>query len=276
MAEHGDAKKIVLTTWGSFGDLHPYIAIAIEIKRRGHRPAIATSHYYRGKIEAEGIDFYPLRPDLPPVEEAPEVLRRALDGRDGARFMLENLLMPHLRAAYADLDEATRGADMLVTHPLSFAGQLVAQKKRVPWISSVLAPISFFSAYDPPYIDEAMQFGARQLNQLARLHPIIARPLIEAGKFTTRPWVREVVRFRRELGLPAGANPMFEGQHSPRCVLALYSQIFAPEQPDFPSQTRITGFCFYDRRDYAGDDAMSPALLRLLDDGKPPIVFTLG
>lgn len=271
-----DAKRIVLTTWGSFGDLHPYIATAIELKRRGHRPSIATSHYYRTKIEAEGIDFHPLRPDLPPLEDAPEVLRRTLDGRAGARFMFENLLMPHLRDAYADLEAATRNADLIVTHPLSFAGRLLAEKTRMPWVSSVLAPISFFSAYDPPLIDEAMQFGARQLNKIIRLHPGVARFLIEAGKFTTRSWIKEVVRLRRELGLPPGDNPMFDGQHSPRRVLALYSEIFAPAQPDFPAQTCVTGFCFYDRRDYAGDDAMSPTLLRFLDDGEPPVVFTLG
>jgi hypothetical protein len=42
------------------------------------------------------------------------------------------------------------GADLLVTHPISFAGPLVAQKTGIPWVSTVLAPASLFSAYDPP------------------------------------------------------------------------------------------------------------------------------
>lgn len=46
--------------------------------------------------------------------------------------------------------QAAQGADVLLTHPVTFAGPLVAQKVRVLWVSSVLAPLSFFSAYDLP------------------------------------------------------------------------------------------------------------------------------
>jgi UDP:flavonoid glycosyltransferase YjiC (YdhE family) len=66
---------------------------------------------------------------------------------------------------------------------------------------------------------------------------------------------------------------MFEGQHSPTLVLALFSEIFAKPQPDWPPQTKITGFCFYDGHH---ETQMPPELLRFLDNGAPPIVFTLG
>ena len=47
--------RIVLNTFGSFGDIHPYVAIALELKARGHLPMIATSEVYREKMEAQGI-----------------------------------------------------------------------------------------------------------------------------------------------------------------------------------------------------------------------------
>ena len=31
-------KRIILNTFGSFGDIHPYMAIAMELQRRGHVP----------------------------------------------------------------------------------------------------------------------------------------------------------------------------------------------------------------------------------------------
>jgi rhamnosyltransferase subunit B len=66
---------------------------------------------------------------------------------------------------------------------------------------------------------------------------------------------------------------MFEGQHSPTLVLALFSELFGQRQPDWPPQTEITGFCFYD----GNHDVQIPTeLLRFLDNGPPPIVFTLG
>jgi len=39
--------RIVLSTIGSFGDLHPKIAIAIELQKRGHDVVFATHKEYR-------------------------------------------------------------------------------------------------------------------------------------------------------------------------------------------------------------------------------------
>jgi UDP:flavonoid glycosyltransferase YjiC (YdhE family) len=79
--------------------------------------------------------------------------------------------------------------------------------------------------------------------------------------------------FREELGLPDRGSPVFEGQHSPTLILALFSALFAQPQPDWPPQARVTGFAFYDGGNELG---MPPELTRFLDDGPPPVVFTLG
>jgi len=50
-------KRIVLNTFGSFGDVHPYMALAMELQARGHKPVIATSPLYRPKIEGAGLSF---------------------------------------------------------------------------------------------------------------------------------------------------------------------------------------------------------------------------
>ena len=68
-----DSKRIVISTFGSFGDIHPYVAIALELKARGHRPLIATSEVYREKMDAVGIDFHPVRPDVPSYEQPEEL-----------------------------------------------------------------------------------------------------------------------------------------------------------------------------------------------------------
>ena len=79
--------------------------------------------------------------------------------------------------------------------------------------------------------------------------------------------------FREELGLPDRGSPVFEGQHSPTLILALFSALFAQPQPDWPPQARVAGFAFYDGRN---ELTMPPELTRFLDDGPPPVVFTLG
>src|SRR5712671_5390132 len=139
------SKRILLSTFGSFGDVHPYVAIALELKARGHHPIIATSEVYREKMDAVGLDFYPVRPDMPSIDDpdaVAKVVEPVMDPKKGPEAV-GDLIIPYLRDIYSDLDAATAGADLLLTHPLPFAGTIVAQKKNLPWISSVLAPASF-------------------------------------------------------------------------------------------------------------------------------------
>jgi UDP:flavonoid glycosyltransferase YjiC (YdhE family) len=72
--------------------------------------------------------------------------------------------------------------------------------------------------------------------------------------------------------LPPDPDPIFSGVHSPDLVLAAFSGLLASPQPDWPPQTVVTGFPFFDH----DDDGLPPEVLRFLDAGPPPIVFTLG
>jgi rhamnosyltransferase subunit B len=47
--------RIVLTTFGTLGDVHPLIAIALEMRRRGHSPVLAVPEIFRPKIEPLGL-----------------------------------------------------------------------------------------------------------------------------------------------------------------------------------------------------------------------------
>ena len=134
-------KRIILTTFGSYGDVHPYMAIALEFLKRGHHPVIATSELYREKMQASGFEFIPVRPNIPPPEEQDaEMMEKVMEPRTGSKFLLDEMLIPALREGYDDLLQAVQGADLLFTHPITFAGPLVAQKTGIPWVSGVLAP----------------------------------------------------------------------------------------------------------------------------------------
>jgi rhamnosyltransferase subunit B len=266
-------KKIVLSTFGSFGDIHPYIAIALELKARGHSVVIATSEVYREKMDALGIELQRVRPDLPSYDEPDELSKLSVElmkPRGGTEKVIE-LLTPNLREVYEDLDAAVAGADLLLTHPLPLVGPIVAQKRGLPWVSSVLAPISFFSAYDPPVL---AQMPA--LYHLQRRSVALSRLLYRIASHRLEELMQPVYRLRAELGLPRGAQPLLAGQHSPALVLALFSSVLAKPQPDWPPNTRITGFAFYDRRDFFGETEIHQELEKFLDAGPRPIVFTLG
>lgn len=259
--------RIVLNTFGSFGDIHPYMAIAMELQRRGHTPVIAAMEGYREKILGAGLEFAPVRPDVPPPkEQGTELVEKIMEPKTGPRFLMDGLVFPAVRDSYEDLLKAVAGADLLVTHPAAPAGPLVGRKIGMPWISTVLAPMSFVSAYDPP-VPPFWQWTRK----LSVLGPGIMGFLLNTMKNSYK--AKAVTDFRDELGLADTGNPMFEGQHSPTLVLALFSEVFAKPQPDWPPQTKLTGFCFYDGHH---ETQMPPELLRFLDSGGQPVVFTLG
>jgi rhamnosyltransferase subunit B len=49
--------RIILTTFGSLGDLHPKIALALELQARGHDVVLATHQSYQAKVQALGLNF---------------------------------------------------------------------------------------------------------------------------------------------------------------------------------------------------------------------------
>ena len=260
-------KRIILSTFGSFGDLHPYMALGLELQSRGHEPVIATMNYYREKVQNAGLNFASVRPDFPqPKDQDPELINHLLDPKKGIKFLTEEIIFGSIRESYSDLLEIVEGADLLITHPAAPAGPLVGYKTRMPWISSVLAPLSFFSAYDPP----APPFW-HWTKKLRVLGPRVMRFFLD----TMMGQYRAVAfnRFREELGVAYYGNPTFEGQHSPTLILAMFSPVFGPPQIDWPLQTKTTGFCFYDGHH---EHSMSEELIEFLNAGPAPIIFTLG
>jgi len=266
-------KRIVLSTFGSFGDIHPYVAIALELKARGHRPVIATAEVYREKMDALQLDFHPMRPDVPSYDQPDEIaewVERLMDPRVGTENVMK-VFLGGLREVYDDLDAAVSGADLILTHPLPLVGPLVAQKRGLPWVSSVLAPISLLSAEDPPV---PPQLPA--LHLLMKRSPAVTRLLLRIATWKLDRLMKPVYQLRAELGLPRGEQPAFSGQHSPTLVLALFSKVMGKPQRDWPPQTLVTGFPFYDRRDFFAETETPVELMKFLDAGPPPIVFTLG
>ena len=259
--------RIVVTTIGSLGDLHPKIALAIELRQRGHNVIFATHKGYQSKIEALGFEFQPMRPDG--TEEGID-LAQMTDPKTGSEYAVRQWLMPNLRSTYADLLEIATGADLIIAGEIVYATRLVAEKLGIRWASSALNPFSFFSAYDPPVLSF--------FPLLAKLRPLgltVNRGVVNLAKSVTKSWAEPIHQLRSELGLPKlTGNPLVDDKFSPDLVLAMFSPVLATPQPDWPKQAIVTGFTFYDDGKDRAD--LSPELQQFLKTGKPPIVFTLG
>lgn len=235
--------RIVLSTWGSLGDLYPYLALAVELRRRGHQASVATITAWREHVERAGVNFHAVGPEIPADDGAArEMVRRVLDAREGPRYLFEQVLGPATRESYEALLAAVRadgGADLLVSHQVPLTGPIVAEVTGVRWVSGVLAPLAFFSVFDP-----STPAPAPWLYPLLALHPIVPRLVNRLARRVTERWVQPIARLRGELGLPKGPNPLFEGQHSPQLVVALFSIISVRSNRTIPRKLWSPAFRF--------------------------------
>lgn len=259
----------LLTILGSLGDLHPYIAVGMGLRERGHSVTIATSEIYRTKVEGEGLRFHALRPDVGQLIDDPETMRQVVHPHTGTEYVIRKLFLPWLDRSFEDTVEAARAADVVVGHPVAFATPTAAEYLKKPWISIALQPSIFLSAHDPPVIS-----GAPFLKPVHALGPVASRAFFRFAKRAVSRWGIPINTLRRRLGLRGFRNPVLDDMFSPYGTQAWFSRALAKPQPDWPERTIVTGFPFYDKLEPG--QGLSPALAEFLNAGAAPVVFTLG
>src|SRR6202034_1214291 len=112
--------RIVLTSFVTLGDIHPLIALAFELQRRGHIPVLAVPELFRPKIEALGLEFAPVGPILDPEDN--QLIAMLMDIRKGTERTLREILFPAIHQSFRELLAAVQakgGADLML------AGELV-------------------------------------------------------------------------------------------------------------------------------------------------------
>lgn len=258
--------RIVCHTFGSLGDLHPYLAVGAELRARGHDVVLATHGVYRETVTAAGLGFAPVRPNLDAEANRDAMMARAMDLRRGSEFVLRAMVLEPLADSLDDLLRTCEGADLVVTHVLSVAAVTAAEKLGVPRVHSVLQPFAMWSAHDLPRFPNLPGSAALRHAPLA-----LRRALYATARAMTASWFAPLHALRARLGLPRLASHPVLQMESPLANLALFSPRFGPPQPDWPAHTVATGFPEWTST--LGRDARLEAFL---DAGEPPLVFTLG
>lgn len=259
-------KHVLIGTIGSLGDLHPCLALGRELLHRSYRVTIATTPYYRSKVEDLGFSFRSMRPDWDPTEA--KLIRSCEDLERGLEVLYREMLLPELEHTYLDLVSVAGGADLLVAGELVYAAPLVAEKLSLPWISLILSPFSFFSCIDPSFT-----VNLPILFKLRKAGPTVYKAALTLGKLSTRHWSNPVRQLRQQEGLRRNCDPVFVDKFSPEIVLALFSESFAPKQRDWPPQTLQPGFVYFETPPNVDDLAR---LHKFLSSGTAPLVFTQG
>ncbi len=232
--------RIVLTTYGSSGDLNPIVALGLGLQARGHAVLIAVEEAHRPAVAAAGLAVHPLPGDN---EAVLLPYRRVIFGDISpiafTRILLEHSILPTLHETVDALRAACDGADLLISTMQQAAACIVADVTGLPWVSLALSPLAIPSASVAPYpLPAALPPSVRS---------VVNRAIWASARRTGRRLGDEAInRVRAQYSLPPRRDALLRGNRSPFLAAVAVSPAFFHPPADWPPQVRTTGFLFWD------------------------------
>ena len=288
--------KILIHTLGSSGDLNPFLALALELKARGHEIHFALSPKFTEKARALGFSATVAGED---PDWDSELMRRMLVMHriQPIQIMFEEALIPAIGPAAAALEPLVREADLFLSHTIQLAAPAVAERTGTPWISASPATLIYETGVFPPP-SVAWKGCPAWLSRLGW----------QIGRGMFRDLDTLAAAEYKKLGVAPRPNILSGGSYSRYLTLGLWSSSFFPRPADWPSWFQVGGYARWDgsspptlqsapllrgpilgshtqgkeRAWHGGEGAASgaptgSALLPRIGAGGPPcILFTLG
>jgi UDP:flavonoid glycosyltransferase YjiC (YdhE family) len=257
---------VLLSAFGSYGDVLPMVGLGAAMRARGHRVQVLVNPYFQSIVEGAGLEMLPLGSAAEYLElmQHPDLWHP----RRGLKLVLTRGAAAYLRQAYAAIESQYRaGETVLAAHGLDLASRVFHDKRGAPLATVHFAPFALMTLHDTPrYIGAPNMRGWPRwaksavfwMGDRVLVDPVIA-PTLNA--------------LRRELGLEAVRRVYTKWNNSPQLVLGLFPEWFAREQPDWPANTKAVGFPLWDP---PAASSLGAEVNEFLDAGDPPVVFAPG
>jgi rhamnosyltransferase subunit B len=256
---------VILCAVGSAGDVHPFVGLGRALQKRGCRITLMTAGYFQHLAEQSGFEFVDTLPgcDYHSMLNDPQIWHPIR----GTRKVMDLAVRPTLRHIYEGISHHydPRGTQV-VASTLAFGARVAQEKLGIQLTTVHLSPALFRSQFEGPRLPKV--YLHRGPGWFKRFQWYMADRYLIDPMIT--PWLNS---FRQELGLPPAKRILKEWWNSPQRVLAFFPEWFAARQPDWPQQTRLTGFPLYSEE---GITEPSAALVQFLAAGSKPIAFTPG
>jgi rhamnosyltransferase subunit B len=262
---HDEPFRVLIAALGSYGDVHPFLAIGRELQRRGNDVVMILPAMYESLTRSLGLEFVP----AVSIEQFERISSKAelWHPVKGFHVIAEGVAESLGWFYQAIVNNHRPGRTGLVMSTLVLGGRVAQETLGIRGVTVHLSPAIIRSAIDPPRTPPlpTASWMPRWWNRLVyRAVDFLVIDRVMTGRLNV---------FRRSLGL-APVKRVFDGWiHSPDRVIGLFPDWFAPPPSDWPRQTVLTGFPLYDEADVTRVD---PDLEKFLKEGEPPIAFTPG
>ncbi len=266
----GGGAPVVMLANGTRGDVQPYLALALGLRRAGIHSVIAAAPRYRALVESRGVAFAPL--DGNPSDLMAESGSMAATLSGGALKGIASTAR-FLRAAQSEYRRmlesgaaACKGARAVLAGLSSTWGTSIAEALGIPCVLCMLQPFGRTRAFPSALLPVRMSLGA--------VGNLLSYRVVEQAMWL--PWRRITNSWRQEtLGvasLPA-AGPWRRMYASGFHCLYGFSPAVVPAPVDWPAAHAVTGYWFLEEEP---EWRPRPALEQFLSAGSPPLYVGFG
>lgn len=258
---------IIIATSGTSGDMLPFLTMGQGLARRGHRVMMVVPRFHETMFRGCGLPCHYLgtREEFQAALDNPDLW----DERRGWKVVCKSAV-PHLDSLRQLIVQLPGNqACTVLSHPLLLPAAALARAARpdLRIVAAYLAPSNLCSSHD--------MLAAGSLRLPARTSLAWRRTLWQlVHRFVVDPVILpELNVLRARHGLPLITHFFEHLLKVPDASLGLFPPWFGAVQPDWP-QPWLTGQ--FPQADVSGAPSLSPELVRFLEAGSAPIVFTPG
>jgi UDP:flavonoid glycosyltransferase YjiC (YdhE family) len=261
--------KIGIQTWGSEGDVRPFLALAAGLAGEGHRVTVAATtsplDAYSRIASTHGFAFDIVGDESAATLSKDDLLSVCFDVPNPLRqaeLLSRHAFDPFEPEMVQAAVQLCRDNDLVVGHFFLYPLRLAAAATGVPWASVCFAHNCMPSRSIPPP-------GLPRLGSW--LNPVGWRLV---RKLVSRIFLPRVNRLAHTMGFPPFKDVMTEVWASELLTLMAVSPSLCPRPPDWPPGHRVCGFLT--PPDEGPGEPLSADLWNFLADGPPPVYFTFG
>ncbi|MCJ7569866.1 MAG: glycosyltransferase [Anaerolineales bacterium] len=255
--------RITLLTYGSRGDVEPFVALGVGFMRAGHSVRLAAPVVFEQLVSSHGVDFVGLPGN-------PDGLVQDLVDKAGKNYVrmirvMSKFVVPIAVGVLDQVRFACENTDIIIhSFLLTNTGHEIAREKGVHDFSAQFFPVFSTTAEFPGIVFPDLPLG----NLYRRLtHEFITQTFWQ-GSRVLYGWIR-----RSNKHLPPLTDWPFAARSDHRTpILYAFSPSVLPQPADWGEDVHVTGYWFTDDRDWHPPQK----LLDFLDSGSKPIAIAFG
>jgi sterol 3beta-glucosyltransferase len=255
--------KITVLTYGSRGDVQPFIPLSLGLISRGHSVKLAAPSRFKDFVEGYGIQFVPLAGD-------PEELSKRFNNAGHNILKIMAGMMDYVSEIAVDVlhqtDASCENADLILHTFLHATGaHTYARERNIPDIH-----IQTFPMFTPTGDYPNVTLPDLKIPLLNRLTHVMAAKLTWWGARLGFEQVRRRTGIpKRKLFWPFEEDPA----RPPTPILCAWSPGVIPASSGWPPHVHVTGWYFFaSNRHYSP----SPELETFLEAEEPPVCISFG